>query len=259
MKIIAPIVVTLVILSIILVSFWIYRKMRNAHLLLYKIHSDHEKDLADLFHQIQALQGLYLELKFEKSLPSTRGWAASPDFLLLVVQHALDFKPQVVVECGSGVSTLVLARALQINGSGHVYSLEHQYEYAHKTKQLLERHGLTKWATVLHASLRLHDLHGEEWPWYSEEVLPNLVIDMLVIDGPPGTIRVLARYPAGPILFDRLNSSAMIFLDDANREDERKILSMWTSEFPQLNLQFVECEKGCAIMWKKDRTSKETV
>jgi hypothetical protein len=259
MEVIVLLGIALSVLFALVILLWAFHKVRRAHLLLYELRSEHEKDLTTLFNQLEALHGLYLELKFPVSLPPTRAWAASPDFLLLIAQHALDSKPEVIVECGSGVSTLVLARCMQLKGSGHVYSLEHDSEFTQKTRQHLERHELSKWATVFHAPLYGHHLHGEQWPWYSEEVLPKLPIDMLVIDGPPYTVRSLARYPAGPILFNRLNDFAVVFVDDTNREDERKILGMWASEFPELDQQLAECEKGCTIIWKKGKTFKESI
>src|SRR3712207_1794767 len=82
-----------------------------------------QKAVGDSFRQPEALFGLYLELGFRKSLPPTRGWAASPDILLQLTQHARETHPNVVVECGSGASTVVLARCAELNGGGHVYSL----------------------------------------------------------------------------------------------------------------------------------------
>ncbi|MES9855801.1 MAG: hypothetical protein ABW166_04240 [Sedimenticola sp.] len=40
---------------------------------------------------------------------------------------------------------------------------------------------------------------------------------MLVIDGPSGFIQKHSRYPALPLLFDKLSNNGMVFLDDAAR------------------------------------------
>jgi hypothetical protein len=224
-------------------------KLRRIHLILYRWRDRSGLELSSLFRQIEALQGLYLDLGLQKSLPPTRNWAASPDFLWELSRHALEERPRTVVECGSGVSTLVLARCLQLNGVGKVYSLEHEPEHAEKTREQLERHGLGEWATVLDAPLRPHAIQGEVWPWYAEEMLPGEGgIDMLVIDGPPWHVRPLARYPAGPVLFPRLAARAAVFLDDAAREDEKAVLKRWHAEFPALRQTPRPCEKGCAVL-----------
>ena len=203
------------------------------------------------FHQTEALAGLLMELGFARSLPATRGWAASPDFLRELARHALQAQPKVIAECGSGVSTLVLARCAQMNETGHVYSLEHLAEHADKTREELARHGLTAWATVLTAPLRPYELHGQTYAWYSIEQLPAVVVDMLVIDGPPINTGQLARYPAGPLLFRYLSPSATVFLDDADRPDERAILQRWGDEFHEFAHDARMCEKGCAILRKQ--------
>lgn len=245
-----------IILLIIILFLAIYtlRKISRMDMMLSQIRNQLERlysnGLDNLFHQIEAINSLYLDLSLKKSIPRTRGWHASPDFLLQIADYALDKKPEIVVECGSGVSTIILARCMEMNGKGHVYSLEHLLEYAQKNRDNLNRHGLSEWATIDHAPFREYELKGERWPYYSIEPLNGIHIDMLVIDGPPRDTRRLARFPAGPLLFHRLNPGGAIFLDDANRSDEREILTCWTEEYPNLRQEVRSCEKGCVILYK---------
>ena len=235
--------------SALLLALYILYKLRAVHLLLYEARDAARSEPAVHYRQLEALLGLYVELDLQKSLPATRGWAASPDFLLQLATHALSQRPACVVECSSGASTLVLARCMQRLGHGMVYSLEHDTGYAEQSRQLLERHGLSTWATVLDAPLRPHSLDGEEWPWYGLDALPpGTGIDMLVIDGPPKATRSLARYPAGPLLFPLLKPGASVFMDDATRSDEQAILARWQAEFPALKQSSRPCEKGCAVL-----------
>jgi hypothetical protein len=209
------------------------------------------------FGQLEALLGLFLELGISKSLPPTRGWAMSPDSLREIALYALHYRPEVIVECGSGVSTVILARCAAINKGGHVYSLEHLPELAERTSQELERHGLKDWATVMSGPLCPYELKGEEWPWYSIKALPSVGLDMVVIDGPPMETHNLARYPAGPLLFSKLNPAAAVFLDDSDREQERIILQRWADEFPEFRQEVRICEKGCVVLWKDARKHLE--
>jgi hypothetical protein len=103
----------------------------------------------------------------------------------------------------------------------------------------------------LNAPLRSYQLKGEVWPWYSLEELPQTGLDMLVIDGPPEDTRWLARYPAGPLLFGRLNPAAAVFMDDTDRQQEKTILQHWAEEFSKLPQEFRHCEKGC-VVFRKD-------
>jgi len=232
-----------------LVALYILYKLRAVHVLLYQVHDTTRTESASSFRQLEALLGLYIELDLDGSLPATRGWAASPDFLLELARHALSRRPLCIVECSSGTSTLVLARCAQRNGTGKVFSLEHDRQYAEQTRQQLARHGLSAWVEVIDAPLQPHQLAGEEWPWYRYEKLPQqAAIDMLVIDGPPQATRSMARYPAGPLLFPLLNAGAAVFLDDAARPGEQAVLQRWQVEFPQLAQSTRPCEKGCTVL-----------
>jgi predicted O-methyltransferase YrrM len=221
------------------------------HSLAYFLQEQTEVDPKNLFQQLSALMNLYRDLGLQKSLPRTRGFAASPDFLDELVECSFNAKPNVVVECGSGVSTIVLARCLQLNRSGHLYSLEHLPEYAEETRRNLAKHSLSEWATVLDAPLHPHSIGSDNWLWYSEDNLPELQIDMLVIDGPPQATGRMARYPAGPMLFRRLAHDAAVFCDDTVRADEKAMLQRWLKEFPELRQKDKYCEKGCVVLSKK--------
>lgn len=209
-----------------------------------------QRESQNLFAQGEALNGLYADLAFRKSLPPTRGWAASPDFLSILARHVFQARPKVILECGSGVSTVVLARACELNGTGRVYSLEHVAEFAERTRSELTRHGLAAHGEILDAPLTRHTFDGREWSWYGLQALPPIQFDMLVIDGPPGTTGPLARYPAGPLLFPHLKPDSSVFLDDARRQDEKETVARWLRERPDLISTWVPSEKGCAVLRK---------
>ena len=69
--------------------------------------------------------------------------------------------------------------------------------------------------------------------WYDEDMLPkDVLIDLLVVDGPPGSTCRLARYPALPVFAEMMNKNACVFLDDANRKEEMEIVRRWRDENP---------------------------
>lgn len=204
----------------------------------------------NLFRQVEALQALQLDLDLRRSLPQSRDWAASPDFLRSLVVHVNQEQPRELIECGSGLSTVVLARLLQQAGQGHVWSLEHEAQHAEATRRALRRHQLEHWATVVDAPLSPLALEGWEGQWYALTALPpELRFDLLVVDGPPHFVSPHARYPALPMLNAKLGSRAFVFLDDADRHEEQAIVARWLEEFPDLRLRDVpRCEKGIAVL-----------
>ncbi|MGW8392406.1 class I SAM-dependent methyltransferase [Pseudoduganella sp. HUAS MS19] len=241
-------------IGVLFLCAYILHKVRNMHLLVHEMKDDSRQEHASLFRQLEALQGLYISLGLQRALPLTRGWAASPDFLQELAAHALDEKPACVVECSSGTSTLVLARCMQINGAGKVFSLEHDPAYARRTRRQLELHGLADWATVIDAPLLTQTFGDRQQPWYDCSGLKTgQPIEMVVIDGPPQATSDAARYPAGPTLFPRMAPGAAIFLDDAMRPGERAALQRWAAEFPELEISSLPCEKGAAMLRYRPR------
>ncbi len=162
------------------------------------------------------------------------GWAVTPQVGQLLIATLHKSKPRIVVECGSGLSTLLLGYALQKIGSGKVFSLEHDGRHARQTRSFVQAHCLTKWVQVIHAPLAVTTLNEIPWKWYD---LRNLkirgTIDLLFIDGPPGNLQARSRYPAGPLLFRRVSDDGLVILDDAHRQDERAIVKRWLREFPE--------------------------
>lgn len=68
--------------------------------------------------QADRLQALCNRIGLNQGVAYDATWSAAPDFLELIVDHALAHKPDVIVECGSGVSTLMLARCCELYGRG---------------------------------------------------------------------------------------------------------------------------------------------
>jgi predicted O-methyltransferase YrrM len=193
-------------------------------------------------------QSIRDKLHLEADLPYIEHWSAAPDFLELISDHCLEYRPNNIVECSSGLTTLILARCCQLNDKGRVLSLENGSEYAEKTREDLKAFGLEQYAEVIHAPLHEVIINSREYAWYHLEALHAVSIDMLVIDGPSGFTQKHARYPAIPMLYDRLSHESVIYLDDASREDEKEIVEMWRKEYPSLSHAHIETERGCSLL-----------
>ncbi|MCR9186206.1 MAG: class I SAM-dependent methyltransferase [Halieaceae bacterium] len=233
-----------------------YRKIRMIHISTYELMDkigDVEIESKHLYGQIQAYIDLKALLALTQPLPRLRGWAASPDFLVEIAKHALKEKPNCIVECSSGASTIVLARCAQLSNTGHVFSLEHDARFAEITRKNLKDCGLSDWATVVVAPLEPAGV-DVALDWYSSAGYAALKdIDLLVIDGPPSKPNELARYPAIPEMIERLTEDAAIFLDDANRSGEQKIISSWLEDERLILNRTIDLEKGGAeIRFRKN-------
>jgi hypothetical protein len=173
------------------------------------------------------------------------GWAGDPLMVHNTVRLLVDVRPGLVVECGSGNSTVVIARCLRALGRGRIVSLEHDPDYARRTADLLRLNGLNELAAVVTAPLVEREINGQVLRWYSPEYehLLKKPIDMLVVDGPPGSSGPRARYPAVPFLRSRLASECWIILDDGDRRDEQSIARSWARELGA-TLSYLEGGRG---------------
>lgn len=164
-------------------------------------------------------------------LPTPGGWALSPNTLLELLSLLPDRREALIVECGSGVSTVWVAAALRRQGSGRVVALEHDPVFAEKTQADLHRLGLEPWADVRLAPLREVQAGAHAaTPWYEERAVQDLSnIDLLLVDGPPGSTAPMVRFPAWPLLARAMRTGGVVILDDVDRPDERRIQEEWLS------------------------------
>jgi predicted O-methyltransferase YrrM len=201
-------------------------------------------EIGHAYHQVEALEQLLPILKLKAPLPASRGWAASPDFLLALSHIAQNVRPKLAVELGSGTSTLVLAKS----GAKKIISLDHSVEFGNQTKEMLASHG------VRGVDIRIHELetYPQGYKWYAKSTFKGLTkIDLLVIDGPPSSTNPDARYPALAHLIPLLSPKATIVLDDVFRDEERKLADAIIAALPGHALRILSHEKGPAIISPK--------
>ena len=172
------------------------------------------------------------------------GWAADAVLIHNAVRLIAETRPRFVLECGSGTSTVVIARCLRAYG-GRIVSLEHDPAYAGRTSEMVRRSGLEDTATVVAAVLVPREVNGGTAPWYAPAYEPflNEPIDLVLVDGPQGKVGLRARYPAVPLLKSRLAPECWILMDDGDRPDERAIAHAWSEDLGA-KLTYLEGGRG---------------
>ncbi|WP_066558824.1 class I SAM-dependent methyltransferase [Croceicoccus bisphenolivorans] len=183
----------------------------------------------------------------EDALPNLGSWKADTFFLHRIVATIEELRPATVVELGAGASSLVCARALQLNGGGRLHSYDQHAQFVSATREWLDDFGVT--AQIRHAPL---GAQGGDWPgaWYELSDVPAS-IDLLIIDGPPWAVHPFVR-GAAEILFDRLSPGAVVLLDDAARPGERLVAQRWKQRWPQIAFEYLSGgSKGTLIGRKR--------
>ncbi|SDT37333.1 Methyltransferase domain-containing protein [Friedmanniella luteola] len=179
-----------------------------------------------------ALINLHRLVEVHHELPPAGGFAASPRTLLRLFSAASEVPAdRLVVECGSGTSTVWLAEARRQAGGGHVVALEHDEGYAERTREAVRRSGLSAWVDVRWAPLEPVEIDGSSYRWYARSTWEDLAgIGLLFVDGPPGSVGPRSRHPAFPLLAARLADGATVALDDVQRPAERAIGQSWLAD-----------------------------
>jgi hypothetical protein len=187
------------------------------------------------------------------SAPLFGRWAAEGDFAGMIARE-LEGAPRLVVECGSGSTTLVIADRLRRAGSGRLISLEHDGFYAASTAQLLASAGLDDIARVVEAPLRNQQLGDRTVDWYDRSTVEAAIdgeIDVLVVDGPP-QVSPWRRWAALHVLYPILAESFVALLDDGRTRETSRAVHAWIDEFPDLDLYWLDTVKGTWLLKRRE-------
>ena len=156
------------------------------------------------------------------------GWELAPDVLQLLwsLVHAL--RPRHVLEFGSGLSTLVLARASARIGCV-VSAVDNDPVFARATAERLSPED-AEVVALQTAPLVARTRAGRLHPAYLVDAArlgSSRAADLILIDGPPEVLggRLGMLYQA----LDHAQAGTIVLVDDAEREGERRALAAWES------------------------------
>jgi len=163
--------------------------------------------------------------------------AMRPSGVVAILNDIVVKRRRRVVELGGGISTFYISRLLRQRG-GHLWTIEHDEEWAALLSRELAEEGLGDVATVVHAPLApaAPEWPGDDSAWYQREKLAEAVdgdpIDLLIVDGPPAYKDRWRhrRYPAVPFFAPMLAADYTVILDDIDRLGEQEVLTRWEGQ-----------------------------
>lgn len=190
---------------------------------------------ADFYYQNVLKEKVFSD-EYDFPVATITSWSVALELGCWLYDTIIKRRPSVIVEYGSGLSTLIMAIALSRAGGGKLIAVEHDEEYYKKTRDLLKNAGLFDRVELLLCPLVEIEINGASYKWYSltETTLENYVVesevDLLFVDGPPAATGPNARFPAYHVTKKFLSNDALIVLDDADRADEAAIVNQWIEE-----------------------------
>lgn len=173
-----------------------------------------------------------------RPLPAWEHYMASAELLECLWRLIHEERPNRVLELGSGLSTLVMAYAMEAAGAGSICSLEDHAGYAARTRRLLREHNLETYAEVIATRFEPLTIASDAPYWYDISVVDlDAPIDLLFVDGPSRHFHPKIRYPALPVLREFLADDAFIVVDDASKVEEAETIRQWLAQFPDLRVE----------------------
>lgn len=216
-----------------------------------------KKEVSNATKQMEAFAGLqsYFATGELPSVNTERhSWPISPDFSLYLIE-LIEFNDyDLIIEFGSGISTVIVAKALakmapKRSGKPPVefVSFDHLEHYYQQTLTQLQHAGLEHTVQLTLAPLKDWAApNGNTYSYYDcQPTLAALETKhpaagkrlLAIIDGPPGSTGKHARYPAGPLILQHFKGAQIdLLLDDYIRDDEKEIAQLWQDDFTAAKL-----------------------
>jgi phage-related protein len=145
-------------------------------------------DLAESYGVASSIAFLVSSIRPDNPLEFSRGWSATPELLAHIYHHIVTKKPKVVLDIGSGMSTLISGLAVEKSPETKVISWEHLPEYAEQTMELLKKFGVENHVDLQVRPLEPVDVEGTTYSWYAGPHSLGQKIDLLIVDGPPESL-----------------------------------------------------------------------
>lgn len=172
-------------------------------------------------------------------------WAITPETLAELDCRLSTLRPKTILECGSGLSTLIFARYAENNPEVKVVSLEHDQKYFDQTALLLG--SLIKRVELLRCDLIENSEHSatDEALIYDVDLSKYPKFDFVLIDGPPSGAG--GREQIFPWIFRRLNKDCEVWLDDGDRPQESQAIKNWKEKY-NIVVESTRLKKGLKII-----------
>ncbi|MBN3925619.1 glycosyltransferase [Nostoc sp. NMS4] len=172
-------------------------------------------------------------------------WALTSESLEWISQFVEAAGIRKVVECGSGLSTILFG-SFKLE---KVLSLEHNSNWYTYTRQRLQEKGLLEYVDLQLCQLQESILNGNSIKWYDINNVSSFAADLILVDGPPQESSLRARYPAPHLLKAFIQPGTWLLLDDYYRDQETEIVNLWLKEIPELELiKVAPFKHGLAVL-----------
>lgn len=209
-----------------------------------------KEDINNAYNQLAALLQIERLIHQNTTYLPLREWAISPDAILIILQELSYYSDPIVLEFGSGQSTLIMASYLKKRGCGKILTVESNKMYADLLMKNLKHQNLHDVVDMQVLNLKnvLDAENNNSSATYDLQALKTSnKYDVCIIDGPPLQYGALARYYPLEYAINNSSHGGKIFLDDSKRENERNIIDKIRSKYRNIKVSELKAEKGLTM------------
>lgn len=200
---------------------WVDTRVHWGHVKMCDLRSEFNREQSNRATEMRMRR---LPLCFAESARRLWGntdFSASSEFMVESLMYAADVpSDQMIVECGSGVSSLALSMILTPD---RYVVYEHSKEWRDYAVDKID------YLAEVILTCPLHDCG--EYEWYKRKVDPHSPVGLLIVDGPPDLTTKGGRYGALPEMYPFLAPKFRVMLDDVHREQESSLMELWSKEY----------------------------
>lgn len=204
-----------------------------------------DQQIDHLYDQVAGLMQIQSAIGGGAVLKPLRQWAISPDAIAVILADLQERTKPSIVEFGCGQSTVVFASWLKHHG-GRLTTYEHDPHYADVIHRQLDACGLSSIVTLRVVPLTDYAAIGS-LPASKSYDLPGdrTTFDVALVDGPPYWAGEAGRYHPLKWSVDRMNPGGSVYLDDAARPPEQRIVAALKEAVPAVTVvEEARAEKG---------------
>jgi predicted O-methyltransferase YrrM len=150
-------------------------------------------------------------------------YSADTSFLVDTLARVRSDPGGSVLECGSGLSTILMGLAMPPSSGYEIWAFENDFRWVERVGLVTRRHQL-RHVRLIHTPLRSYG----DYTWYAPPLqCPRF--HLVICDGPteatPG-----GRYGLLPVMAPHLADDAVVVFDDADTAVGRAVLARWQNE-----------------------------
>jgi hypothetical protein len=196
-------------------------KFLGINKLEYRIGRRNEALIDSKFKELKAIE--LLKGYFPQGFVFESTYSLSFQTIQHIANDIIVNRPATILEIGSGLSTIVLSKVIKETGyKAEFFSVDQDRTWQDHLKMHCDNVNFYQFEIGTSGEFAMEGSNWFDIPL--DSILRTKKYDLVIVDGPKGSESRLARYGIVDFLRGRLTETAIVFVDDTDREYEKVLL-----------------------------------